>query len=109
VSDSGFGQSSIVVFAAGIGLDGEAAAGVGGVGEILDAAVEEFFGDGAGSGLGEGVMDVGGGAGGIALEDLAEELTLIAEGGVEGGAVDTHGLGQVEERSPFVALAPEDV
>ncbi len=97
-------------FAAGeCALDGQAAAGVGGVGEVLDAAVEEFFGDSTGGGLSQGVVNVGGGAGGVALEDFTEKGFFVAEGGVEGGAVDAHGGGEVGQGSAFVALAPEDV
>ena len=54
-------------------------------------------------------MDVGGGAVDVALEGFFEERFLVAESGVEGGAVDAHGAGEVGERGSFVTLAPEDL
>jgi len=96
--------------AAGEGaLDGQTAAGVGGVGEVLDCALQQFLGDGAGGELIQGVLDVGGVAVDIELERFFEEGFLVAEGGVEGGAVDAHGFGEVGEGSAFIALGPEDL
>src|SRR5262249_55134838 len=43
----------------------------------------------------------------IAVERLAEEALLVAEGGIEARRVDAHGLGQVRDRGTFVTVAPE--
>ena len=43
----------------------------------------------------------------VAIERLAEQTFLVPEGGVQTWRVDTHGLGQIRHRSPFIALAPE--
>ena len=98
-----------VVAAGEGGVDGEAAGGIFGVGEMLDGALEEFFGDGAGGGLVEGGLDVGGWASVVAVEDFFEEGLLVAEGGVEGGSIDAHGFGEVGEGGAFVAFLPEDI
>ena len=98
-----------VVAAGECALDGEAAAGMARVGEMFDSALKKFFSDGTGSGLGEGRVDIRGGAGVVAVKDFFEEGLLVAEGGVEGGAVDAHGAGEVGEGGALVAFAPEDV
>src|SRR5258707_4970270 len=45
----------------------------------------------------------------VAIEHLAEQLLLVAEGGIEARAVDAHGLGQIRQRRRLVTLAPEHV
>src|SRR6266852_3978036 len=50
--------------------------------------MEEVLDDAVSARLGEGFGDVGGGTFGVAVEDLAEAGALVAEGGVEAGAVD---------------------
>ena len=103
------GLDGLALRAAGDGaLDGEAASGVGRVGEHGERALEEGFEDCVRGGLGEGALDMGAGAVGVAVESLEEERLLVAEGGVEAGAVNAHRLGEVGERGAFVAFFPED-
>jgi len=64
---------------------------------------------GAGGGLGEGLASEAAWAGGIAVDGFFEERFFVAEGGVEAGAVDAHGGGEIGEGSALVALAPEDL
>lgn len=97
------------IFTAGEGaLDSEASARVAWIGEEFDGVVEDVFDDGAGGWLEESAAGVRRGALGVAVHCLAEEGFLVSEGGVEAGAVDAHGLGEVVERCAFVSAAPED-
>jgi len=78
-------------------VDPEAAAGVGGVGGVGDGTAEEGLGDEAGGGLAERAAHVAARAGAVAGHGLAEERGLVSEGGVEAGAVDAHGRGELGE------------
>src|SRR5437868_6264251 len=68
---------------------------------------QDPLGDGAGRRLGQGLAEVGRRTLGVAVEHPAEEGLLVAEGGVEAGAVDAHGPGQLGQRRALVTLAPE--
>ncbi len=43
----------------------------------------------------------------VQIQGLLEQGLLVAEGAVQTGAGDAHGLGQLGERGRFVAAAPE--
>ena len=45
----------------------------------------------------------------IAIERPAKENFLVAECGIEAGAIDAHGPRQLHQRLALVAFAPEDV
>src|SRR4029079_11836768 len=45
----------------------------------------------------------------VAIERLAEQRLLAAEGGVEAPRIDAHRLGQIDDRGALVALAPEQI
>jgi hypothetical protein len=55
----------------------------------------------------QGVGEVGGGSLEVAVECLAEEGFLVAEGGVEAGHVDAHGVGEGGEGGALVTVAPK--
>src|SRR6202035_5779994 len=45
----------------------------------------------------------------VTVERLAEQLLLVAEGGVDAWPVNPHGPGELRERSPLVPARPEHV
>src|SRR5579863_3490089 len=74
-------------------LKKETASGVGGIGQQGERTAQQVLDHGAGGRLPQGFVDVRRWAFGVVSNSLFEKLFLVAEAGVDAGAVDAHGLG----------------
>src|SRR5256885_1923103 len=88
-------------------MNRETAARVPRVGHKVDATGKKPFDDLAGRWLGEGLANERGRAFLVAIKRFAKQRLLIAKSRVQAWPVDTHGLGESGQRSPFVAPFPE--
>jgi hypothetical protein len=90
------------------GLHREATPRVAPVGHDVDGAAQQALGDGARRRRVECHTNIGRRPLGIAVERLAKQSLLAAEGGIEAGTLDSHRLGEIRQHRTLVALAPED-
>ena len=90
-------------------LHRQASVGAVGPGGALDRAVKHLLGHSPRGGLLQSSNAVARRAQRVALQRLAEQVLLVAEGGIHARPRDTHRLGQVGEGGALIPLAPEDL
>ena len=85
----------------------EATLGMAGIAEELGHAVQKHFGSATRGRRGKRLVPEGRPQAPIAVERLAKQALLVAEGGIEARRIDAHGPGQVAKGRALIALAPK--